>query len=128
MDSRPSKPYQVQQLVDNPDAFPHHSSVTALWNLKWKGLAAMAVYSFIDGKAEDFQEIFNNLIKASGDNYQVFYDLEAYAAPFFAVGKRLLVEARAAESTDKAAVWDLYLCAAAVFRIARFPINRSSAS
>ncbi|RAO67803.1 uncharacterized protein BHQ10_003815 [Talaromyces amestolkiae] len=128
MDSRPSKPYHVQQLVDNPDAFPHHSSVSALWNLKWKGLAVMAVYPFGDGKAEDFQEVFNNLIEASGDDYQVFYDPEAYAAPFFPVGKRLLLEARAAESTDKAAARDLYLRAAAVFRIARFPINRSPAS
>ncbi|KAJ5729802.1 uncharacterized protein N7483_004310 [Penicillium malachiteum] len=70
----------------------------------------MGIYPFVDGKVEDFQEIFDNLIEASGDDYNVFHDPDAYAAPFFPVAR------------------DLYLRAAAVFRIARFPINRSPAS
>ncbi|KAJ5703262.1 hypothetical protein N7493_011651 [Penicillium malachiteum] len=88
----------------------------------------MGIYSFVDGKVEDFQEIFNTLIETNGDDYNIFYDPDAYAAPFFPVGKRLLEEAQMAETTDISATRDLYLRAAAVFRIARFPINRSPVS
>ncbi|KAJ6013214.1 hypothetical protein N7540_007805 [Penicillium herquei] len=128
MESTPLKPYHVRKAVDNPNFFPHHTSISALWNSKWKGLATMGIYPFVDGKVEDFQEIFNALIEVSGDSYSVLYDPEAYAAPFFPVGKRLLEEAQTIEKTNKLAARDLYLRAAAVFRIARFPINRSPAS
>jgi hypothetical protein len=112
MRSQPFEPYHIQAAVDNPSAFPHHTSVSALWDTKWKRPASLGIYPFVDGKLEGFQEIFGSLIKPSGDDCSAFffYNPDTYAAPFFQVADRLLAEAREAERTaDKTRAGELYL-------------------
>jgi hypothetical protein len=125
----PPPPYHVQNLIDNPKAFAHHTSVSALWINKWRRPCAAGVYPFVDGKVEDFDPIFENLRTQSSDNVSILSDPDAYAAPFLPVGKHLADRAAQAEKEgDLATAKDLFLRAAAVYRIARFPINRSKLS
>lgn len=87
----------------------------------------MGIYPFVDGKVEDFDPIFSELIQASNDDPKALYDPDAYAKPFFPVAEALVAnakEALKAGSTEEAR--DLYMRAACVYRIARFPINRTS--
>ncbi len=124
-----SQPYHVQSSVDNPHAFVHHGSVSALWNPKWKKLASMGVYPFHDGNVEDFEPVFQSLILASNDDYNVFYDPDKYADPFFPMVESLLAKAKNAEQAgDKEAARGFYLRAGTVCRIGRFPIARSPLS
>ncbi|KIM93790.1 hypothetical protein OIDMADRAFT_35602 [Oidiodendron maius Zn] len=121
-----SPPYHVQSAIDKIQVFPH-SSVSALWDTKWRKLATMGVYPFHDGKVEDFDPVFQKLIQENSDDYNVFYDPEKYGAPFLPAAESLVAEAETAEKagdTEKAR--DLYLRAGAVCRIGRFPIVRSA--
>lgn len=89
----------------------------------------MGVYPFVDGNVEDFDPIFEELISNSGDASSILYDPDAYAAPFLPVGEALMKRAEEAESNrNTSEAKDLYLRAGAVYRIARFPINRSKLS
>ena len=122
----PPPPFIVQATIDNPKAFVHHLSVSALWNKKWRWPCSMGIYPFVDGQVEDFDPIFEQLIKRSNDDVSILYDPDAYAAPFLPVGESLVEQAEASEQRgDTAQARDLYLRAGAVYRIARFPINRS---
>lgn len=97
-----------------------------MWNEKWKKLAHLGLYPFSDGKGEDFDEVFENLIQSSGDDPAVLFDPDEYARPFFPVAENLTSKAREAESAgDVNKARELFLRAGAVYRIARFPINRS---
>ncbi|KAF4458737.1 yellowish-green 1 [Fusarium albosuccineum] len=121
----PTQPYHVQALVDNAESFAFHRSVSATWNEKWKKLAHLGLYPFSDGKGEDFDRVFDSLIKNSGDDAAVFFDPDEYAKPFFPIAEDLVSQARDAEKAgdiDKAR--EMFLRAGAVYRIARFPINR----
>lgn len=123
-----SQSYHVQSSIDNPQSFPH-SSVSGLWDLKWRKLASMGVYPFHDGKVEDFEPIFQKLIQANSDDYNIFYDPDKYGEPFLPAAETLVAEAKMAEKggdTDKAR--ELYLRAGTVCRIGRFPIVRSPLS
>lgn len=122
-----SGPYHMQRRVDNLDPFPHHSSVSAVWNQKWKKAATLGIHPFEDGKLEDFEPVFSSLIQSSHDDAKVFFDPDEYAKPFFPVAESLVARAKDAEQagkTDEAR--DLYLRASVVYRIARFPINNIS--
>ena len=126
----PSPSYHVQTtagtLKDGFPYFQHHDSVSALWNLKWRGPCAQGIYPFTDGKLEDFETVFQDLIRISGDRTEFLYRPDEYANTFFPVGEKLQSLAESAEA--KGSFEDarqLYLRAAAVYRIARFPINRS---
>ncbi len=123
-------PYHVQSTASQSrNGFPyfsHHDSVSKLWNEKWRSLCATQIYPFTDANVDDFDPIFAELIEVSADDTGILFRPDDYAKPFLPVGERLVSEAEAAEasgSTDEAR--DKYLRAAAVFRIARFPINRS---
>jgi pimeloyl-ACP methyl ester carboxylesterase len=121
--------YHVQDLIANKIAFPFHESIKATWEIKWKFLAHAGLYPFSDGKGEDFDSIFENLIEENDNNPMVFFDPDRYAKPFFKVGLDLVERAKTAEkagNTDEAR--DLFLRAGAVYRLARFPINRSPLS
>ncbi|KAH8896172.1 yellowish-green 1-like protein [Thozetella sp. PMI_491] len=121
-----SRPYHVQSSVDNPNSFPHHQSVSALWNSKWRKLATVGVYPFHDGKVEDFDPVFQKLIEANNDDYSVFYNPDKYAEPFIPAAEALIAEGRNAEqSGSKEKARELYLRAGTVCRIGRFPIVRS---
>lgn len=59
----------------------------------------------------------------------VFADPDRYAAPFFPVAEELYQKGDAAEKNgDLDAARDFFLRCGAVYRIARFPINRSPAT
>lgn len=126
-------PYHVQStagtagvLRDGFPSFAHHASVSALWAQKWRGPCAGGIYPFTDGTVEDFDRIFAELVRVSGDDPAVLYRPDDYARPFLPVAAQLVERAEAAlaaGSADQAR--ELFLRAAAVYRIARFPVNRS---
>ena len=125
--------YHVQSTAANlRNGFPyftHHESVSALWLQKWRSACAAAIYPFTDAKVEDFDPIFAKLSKISDDAPRILYLPDDYAIPFFPVAQKLVSQAEDASSSrrfDEAR--DLFLRAAAVYRIARFPINRSARS
>lgn len=121
-----SQAYHVQSSVNNPDAFPFHKSVSGLWDLKWKKLAAIGVYPFHDGKLQDFEPIFRHLIETSNDDTNVLYDPDRYGEAFLPVAESLMTEAKKAEQTgDKEKAREYYLRAGTVCRVGRFPVIRS---
>ena len=125
--------YHVQSTAetirDGFPYFPHHDSVSALWSEKWRMPCAHGIYPFTDANVEDFDPIFSDLVARSGDQRDILYQPDEYAKPFLPVGERLAsMAAQAEEQGDAANARDLYLRAAAVYRIARFPINRSPLS
>lgn len=110
-------------------SFAHHDSVSALWERKWRAPCAAGTYPFVEGRIEDFAPIVAELIEVSGDDPGILYRPDEYAKPFLPVAERLAADARDAQSRgDVAGARDLFLRAAAVYRIARFPINRSELS
>ena len=126
-------PYHVQStattLRDGLPYFPYHDSVSALWSQKWRKPCAAGIYPFTDAKVEDFDPIFAELIKTSQDDPAILYRPDDYAQPFFPVAQRLVAQAEDAMSKGSTGeARDLFLRAAAVYRIARFPINRSALS
>ncbi|TGD99650.1 alpha/beta hydrolase family protein [Methylobacterium nonmethylotrophicum] len=123
-------PYHVQSTAQlMRDGFPyfsHHDAVSVLWSRKWRAPCAAGIYPFTDAHVADFGPIFAELIAVSGDDPAILYRPDDYAAPFLPAGRRLVDQAEDAASggrTEEAR--DLFLRAAAVYRIARFPINRS---
>ena len=126
-------PYHVQMTARTArNGFPyfaHHDSVSALWSLKWRAPCTAGIYPFTDGRVEDFDPIFAELSQSSGDDPSILYRPDDYAKPFFPVADRLAAAAQDAASNGHARkARELYLRAAAVYRIARFPINRSPLS
>ena len=111
--------YRIGEAINSK--FPHHESLKALWDTKWKRPASMAIYPFMDGNVADFEPVFAKI----GD-MRPPYDFDAYATAFFPTAESLTKEAEAAEdSGNKEKARDLYLRAAAVYRISRFPVPRS---
>lgn len=109
--------------------FSHHDSVTALWAQKWRMPCQRGIYPFTDANVEDFDPIFDELSEISGDRSSVLYRPDDYAKPFFPVAEHLVTMAEQAEKQgETSTARGLYLRAAAVYRIARFPINRSPLS
>ena len=126
-------PYHVQstaaELRSGFPYFAYHQSVSALWAKKWRMPCSHGIYPFTDAEVEDFDPIFAELAKVSNDDPAILFRPDEYAKPFLPVGADLLASAeRAEEQGDAANAKDLYLRAAAVYRISRFPINRSPTS
>ena len=126
-------PYHVQStaatLRGGFPYFMHHDSVCALWSEKWRAACARGIYPFTDANVEDFDPIFAELTRISTDDPSILYRPDDYARPFLPVARRLVAEAERAESTGRSGdARDRFLRAAAVYRIARFPINRSPLS
>lgn len=126
-------PFHVQstatELRSDFPYYSHHDSVSALWTRKWRTPCQHGIYPFTDANVEDFDPIFEELGKISGDHPEILYRPDEYAKPFLPVAESLVATAEQAEgrgSTSTAR--ELYLRAAAVYRIARFPINRSQLS
>lgn len=83
----------------------------------------MGIYPFMDANLSDFEPIFNQLIAL---NLRPPYDFDTFASTFFPTGEALSTRAAAAQKAgDVPAARDLYLRAAAVYRIARFPTPQS---
>lgn len=89
-----SQSYHVQSSIDNPQSFPH-SPVSALSDVKWRKLASISVYPFHNGKVEDFEPVFQKLIQANSDDYNIFYDTDKYGEPFLFAAEALLAECQA---------------------------------
>ncbi|MBS2533344.1 alpha/beta hydrolase [Catenulispora sp. NF23] len=123
-------PFHVQStaaaLRDGFPVFAHHESVSALWSQKWHQPCAAGIYPFGDGQLEDFEPIFAELRAVSGDDPGILYRPDDYAAPFLPVGDRLTLAAQeAAKQSSTEQARELFLRAAAVYRMARVPIVRS---
>jgi len=118
-------PYHVQSRDGFP-GFAHHDSVSALWSHKWRAPCAAGIYPFTDGRVEDFDPIFVELARTSADDPAILYRPDDYARPFLPVADRLTAAAReAASNGNTVEARELHLRAAAVYRIARFPVTRS---
>ncbi len=122
--------YHIQEtgsgLRDGFPYFAHHGSISAMWAKKWWPPCAAGLYPFGDGKVEDFDPIFAKLVEISADDASWLRRPDDYARPFLPVAQDLAgrgEQALADGRTDGAR--DLFLRAAAVWRIARFPVNRS---
>jgi len=77
----------------------------------------------MDGKLEDFEPVFSHMIESE---IRPPYDFDAYASHFSPAAEALVAKAHTAEeSSDLSQASALYLRAAALYRIARFPIPRS---
>ncbi|KAL1297326.1 hypothetical protein AAFC00_004874 [Neodothiora populina] len=100
---------------------PHLDSIEALWNKKWKFPCTKSLYPFHDGKFEDFEPVFEELISKKIDSGYT----DEYTRVFIPTAERLVAEAdKLAQSSPKQAS-DLYLRACTVYRIARFPYINS---
>lgn len=120
-------PFHVQSAVDKADTFAHHDSITKLWALRWRDHCSRAEYPFGEASAADFDPIFASLAADFGDDAGALVrDPDGYAARFLPAAADLVYRAEQAEQVQKTAeARDLFLRAAAVYRIARFPVNRS---
>ena len=126
-------PFHVQDTADTTrDGFPYrnfHDSISALWRTLWRPACARGLYPFTDAKVEDFDPIFSKMIAVSGDKSSFLLDADQYAQVFFPKAVELEELAMLAEKdNDEQRTRDYYLRAAVVYRIARFPINRSELS
>ncbi len=114
------------------DGFPyfhHHDSVSALWSKKWRPLSAAGIYPFTDGAVADFDPVFEELVTSSGDDPAILKSPDDYVKPFFGMADRLTCEGEdALANGDRDPARRLFLRAAAVCRIGRFPVNRSHLS
>ncbi|MFD4542702.1 alpha/beta hydrolase family protein [Streptomyces bauhiniae] len=125
--------YHVQTtaevLRDGFPYFSHHQSVSALWSQKWRISCAAGIYPFVDGNVQDFDPVFAELENISGNDPAILFQPDDYAAPFFPPAQRLTESAENSASLgDTAQAREQFLRAAALYRIARFPINRSTLS
>ena len=126
-------PYHVQstatELRNGFPYFAYHESVAALWSQKWRDPCSHGIYPFTDANVTDFDPIFEELVKLSGGTSDILQHPDEYAKPFLPKAESLVQQAGQAEAQhDFDQARDLYLRAAAVYRIGRFPINRSPIS
>lgn len=116
--SRPAPPQWLMGAEAFERRMPHHEGIRALWETKWRFPCTKAVYPFHDGAFEDFEPIFLDLIsKDINDGTS-----PEYTRAFMATAQSLERrgdEAAAGGDNDEAS--RLYLRAACVLRIARFP-------
>ncbi|KAI0390466.1 alpha/beta-hydrolase [Xylariaceae sp. FL0594] len=96
---------------------PHHVSLAVLWESKWRDACLRSVYPFHDGHFGDFEPIFISLMNSGWEN-----ESSAYTREFIQKGLELekkgdqvLAEGQTEEASK------LYLRAACVLRIGRFP-------
>ncbi|KAK7917717.1 hypothetical protein PG985_011325 [Apiospora marii] len=97
---------------------PHHSGMRALWETKWKFPCTKSLYPFHDGAYEDFAPVFEQLIADDVNDGNA----PEYTRAFFPAASSLEERGDAAtKAGDMKEASALYLRAACVLRIARFP-------
>jgi len=96
---------------------PHHDGIRPLWDSKWKYPCSKGLYPFHDGAFEDFEPVFQNLIK---NNINDGTCIE-YTQAFMPSAAQLVALADSICQTDPSTASSLYLRACALYRIARFP-------
>jgi hypothetical protein len=100
--------------------------VAKLWFDKWRRPCSAGIYPFTDADVADFGPIFAKLAGLSKDDAAILYRPDDYARPFLPVGDTLAHRAEDALARgDATEARILFLRAASVFRIARFPIDGS---
>ncbi|KAI1323435.1 alpha/beta-hydrolase [Xylariaceae sp. FL0255] len=125
-----AEPYHVQRVATKlRNGFPYfdwHDSVSQFWEQLWREDCQKGIYPFGESSFTDMESAFTELIKQSGDNPSVFYDPDRFAQPFLPIAKNLVTAAEKAESEGRREdAKTLFLRAAAVFRISRFPMPRT---
>lgn len=95
----------------------HHQGMKQLWETKWRFPCTISVYPFHDGKFEDFEPVFLEMIEKNVNDGTS----PAYTKSFFPIAASLTKRGDELVSTDPVAASDLYLRAACLYRIARFP-------
>ncbi|KAI1862787.1 uncharacterized protein JN550_009934 [Neoarthrinium moseri] len=118
----PAKKAMPRNWIMGPEAFnrrmPHHEGIRALWETKWKFPCTRSLYPFHDGAYEDFEPVFEFLMR---NNINDGTSVE-YTSAFFPVAESLSKRGdEAMVKGDKETASALYLRAACVLRIARFP-------
>ncbi|KAM7186560.1 esterase FrsA [Rhypophila sp. PSN 637] len=121
-----------RQWIMGTEAFearmPHHDGIKALWETKWKFPCSKSVYPFHDGQFQDFEPIFEQLIK---NNINDGTSIE-YTKSFFPMAESITQKAddilaaagggsQHVPAEKKKSVSELYLRACTIYRIARFP-------
>ncbi|KAI0425850.1 Alpha/Beta hydrolase protein [Xylaria sp. FL1042] len=97
---------------------PHHDGIKALWETKWRFPCSKSLYPFHDGCYGDFEPIFADLVARGIDDGAS----KAYTQAFFQQAEALeFVGDDKARRGEKEEAARLYLRAACVLRIARFP-------
>ncbi|KAI1451788.1 alpha/beta-hydrolase [Annulohypoxylon moriforme] len=118
--ARPSPKQWLMGAEAFEKRMPHHSGIRALWETKWREPCRRSVYPFHDGAFEDFEPVFLDLIARDiNDGNSAEYTL-AFVPTAQALEKRA-DEAAAKGSSEYKNASDLYLRAACLLRIARFP-------
>ena len=84
-------PYHVQSTAaDLRDGFPYfayHDSISALWSTRWRTPCQHGIYPFTDANVDDFDPIFAELIRLSGDQSAFLYRPDDYAEAVPARGR-----------------------------------------
>ncbi|KAI1502095.1 Alpha/Beta hydrolase protein [Biscogniauxia marginata] len=112
-------PTSPRQWLMGAEAFerrlPHHAGIRALWETKWQAPCSKSVYPFHDGAYADFAPIFADLIARDVNDGAS----PEYTSAFLPTAQAL--ESQGDDEADPDAASKLYLRAACVLRIARFP-------
>ncbi|KAI0894290.1 alpha/beta-hydrolase [Annulohypoxylon nitens] len=119
-DARPPPKQWLMGTEAFEKRMPHHAGIRALWETKWQMPCRISVYPFHDGAYEDFEPVFLDLIERNiNDGNSPEYTL-AFVPAAQALEKHadeLVTKGRSEYSRAS----DLYLRAACLLRIARFP-------
>merc|ERR1712093_320316 len=62
-DEKPARLWRMGDAYER--TMPHHQGIKQLWETKWKFPCSKSVYPFHDGKMEDFEPVFLELIQVS---------------------------------------------------------------
>ncbi|KAG4421565.1 hypothetical protein IFR04_005292 [Cadophora malorum] len=112
-DEKPARLWRMGDAYER--TMPHHQGIKQLWETKWKFPCSKSVYPFHDGKMEDFEPVFLELIqKRINDGTS-----PEYTRAFFPIAASLTRQGD--QEADPKLASDLYLRAACLYRIARFP-------
>ncbi|KAM0541888.1 hypothetical protein ACHAPJ_013034 [Fusarium lateritium] len=115
-DSRAKKWLMGQSAFER--RMPHHEGISALWETMWRLPCTKGTYPFNDGAYEDFEPIFQRLIAGNINDGAS----QGYTEAFFSTAESLEAKAdEAMKKADSTRASALYLRAACVLRIGRFP-------
>ncbi|OTB15202.1 hypothetical protein K445DRAFT_114856 [Daldinia sp. EC12] len=114
-----------QQWLMGTEAFerhmPHHDGIRALWETKWREPCRRSVYPFHDGAFEDFEPVFLDLIARDVNEGDSDKYTQSFIPTARALEKRGDEAAAKGSGEGKTEASQLYLRAACILRIARFP-------
>ncbi len=75
-----------------------------LWTQKWRTSCEHGIYPCADGNVQDFDSIFAELVRVSGDRPDILYRPDEYAGPFLPAAANLVGMAGQAEARGDDAV------------------------